>query len=81
MLSLRLEIDTNVLISDAISLLPAAHRSAACHYQTGPLYVSRPLLEGYSEVLSQPAAAAYSESGDGYLHLRLVMVQVSSRCR
>jgi hypothetical protein len=53
MLSLRLEIYTNVLISDAISLLPAAHRSAACHYQTGPLYVSRPLLEGYSEVLSR----------------------------
>jgi predicted nucleic acid-binding protein len=55
MLPLRLVIDTNVLISSAIK--PAGlQRSVLLLALTRParLYVSRPILEEYSEVLGRP---------------------------
>ena len=55
MLSLRLVIDTNVLISAAIK--PAGlQRTVLLLAITRParLYVSRPILEEYSEVLGRP---------------------------
>jgi predicted nucleic acid-binding protein len=55
MLPLRLVIDTNVLVSAAIK--PAGlQRTVLLLGITKParLYVSRPILEEYSEVLSRP---------------------------
>jgi uncharacterized protein len=55
MLSLRLVIDTNVLISAAIKPT-GLQRTVLLIATTKParLYVSRPILEEYSEVLARP---------------------------
>lgn len=55
MISLRLVIDTNVLISAAIKPV-GLQRTVLLLAVTNParLYVSRPILEEYSEVLARP---------------------------
>jgi|GEM_PF-5418810 len=55
MLSLRLVIDTNVLISSALQrTVPLVAVCKPAH-----LYVSRPILEEYGEVRSRPGVAQH----------------------
>jgi putative PIN family toxin of toxin-antitoxin system len=70
MLPLRLVIDTNILISAAIK--PAGlQRTVLLLAITRPvrLYVSRPILEEYSEVLGRPELRIRKAATDGTVDL------------
>jgi putative PIN family toxin of toxin-antitoxin system len=74
MLSLRLVLDTNVLISAALKpagLPPTVLLLAIT--KPARLYVSRPILEEYSEVLSQPEFRIRKG-------LRLQLLQLITNC-
>jgi putative PIN family toxin of toxin-antitoxin system len=67
MLPLRLVIDTNVLISAAIK--PAGlQRTVLLLAITKParLYISRPILDEYSEVLARPELKIRGASGSSF---------------